>query len=94
MASKRLQILSFVHLIVCCLPLLTSAQFLDDAISTTIPECMDLPGHFYCNPKNSSTNPNVPKYEGFGWCCPALSTSLNCDKRTDDLSCTSGDMSV
>ena len=98
MANERRQIIKYFHLIIhllaCLLPLLINGQFLDDAISTTIPECLNLPGHYFCNPKNASTNPNKPQYEGFGWCCPALSTSANCQKDYDDLSCTSGDSTV
>ena len=96
MAKKTIKHLSSILLtvIVFITSLLTEAQFLDDAISTTIPECLNLPGHFFCNPKNISTNPNKPAYEGFGWCCPGISTSANCQKDEDDLICTSGDKAV
>ena len=85
--------LKLLVLIISFLPL-HQAQFLDDAIPTTIPECMKLSGHYFCNPSNASTNSNKPLYEGFGWCCPALSTSPNCQKDDTNLICTHGDSIV
>ena len=88
---KRRPILTKLIILSSLLALLSKGQFLDDAISTTIPECLKLPGHRFCNPKNSSTNPNKPLYEGFGWCCPELSSSANCQDGENDLICTIGD---
>ena len=50
-----------------------------------------MPGHHFCNPKNVSTNPNKLVYEGFGWCCPELSNSVNCINGENNLTCTIGD---
>ena len=92
MASLAPRFSNLVVTILFCTVVL--GQGLDDAISTTIPECLKLDNHFFCNPGNVSTNPNRPLSEGFGWCCPQGSTSSNCQAGVDGLVCTSGDKEV
>lgn len=68
----------------------TLGQALDDAISTTLSECLKLENHVFCNPNNVSTNPNRVAYEGFGWCCPIGSSSANCQDGSNNIECTNG----
>lgn len=51
---------------------------------------MLLTDHYYCDNNSISTSPEKSRYEGYGYCCPPNSKSVNCQDGLSGIQCTSG----
>ena len=61
-----------------------------DVIVAKVTDCMQLTDHIYCNNANIGTKDGVELYEGYGYCCPPLSQSPECQDGSNGIECTNG----